>query len=223
MVDTVKDSEYLVTRKTAEEYRKKGYEVGVEVPLDFMPGVKADLLVSKGDETKVIEVKRRASLGADPKTAELARLIESKPGWSFELLLVGEPEKIDSPEGSRSFESRGIADRVNAAKNALASGLSEGAFLLAWSALEATLRQAVSSRDDSDPQMTSPRFILDQAVFRGTVGRADYDFLTGLLRYRNAIAHGFTIDDFSEDLVEALLETTSRIASDASNSDNPNS
>ena len=223
MVDTVKDSEYLVARKTAEEYRKKGYEVAMEASLDFMPGVKADLLVRKGEETKVIEVKTRGSLGADPKTAELARFIESKPGWSFELLLVGEPEKIDSPEGSRSFEDRGIADRIDAAKNSLDSGLPDGAFLLAWSALEATLRQAVSLRDVSDPRMTSPRFILDQAVFQGVVERTDYDFLTGLLRYRNAIVHGFTIDDFSEDLVVALLETTSRIALDASNLDNPNS
>ena len=91
--------EYLLTQKTAEEYRSRGYEVLVEASLDFLPGFTADLLVRKGDEVKVIEVKSRPSLAADPKISELARIIESKPGWTFELLLVSEPEKLDSPEG----------------------------------------------------------------------------------------------------------------------------
>ena len=90
-------SEYLLTPKTAEEYRSRGYEVLLEASLDFLPGFRADLLVRKGDEVKVIEVKSRPSLAADPKISELARIIESKPGWTFELLLVSEPEKLDSP------------------------------------------------------------------------------------------------------------------------------
>ena len=60
-------SEYLLTQKTAEEYRARGYEVLTEASLDFLPGLTADLLVRKGNEVKVIEVKSRPSLGADPK------------------------------------------------------------------------------------------------------------------------------------------------------------
>jgi len=85
MVGPATDSEYLLTRKTAEEYRSNGYEVQLEASLDFFPGFQADLLVRKGDEAKVIDVKSRPSLAADPRISELARLIESKPGWSFEL------------------------------------------------------------------------------------------------------------------------------------------
>ena len=40
-------SEYLLTQKTAEEYRSRGYEVLLEAPLDFLPGFTADLLVRK--------------------------------------------------------------------------------------------------------------------------------------------------------------------------------
>ena len=68
-------SEYLLTKKTAEEYRSRGYEVLAEASLDFLPGFTADLLVRKGDEVKVIEVKSRPSLAADPKVSELARII----------------------------------------------------------------------------------------------------------------------------------------------------
>ena len=119
-------------RKTAEEYRSKGYEVLLEAPLDFMPGFRADLLVRKGDETRVVEVKSRPSLAADPKIGELARLIESMPGWTFELVLVGEPEKVDSPEGARSFEIDGILQRIEEAERSLQAELPEAAFLLAW-------------------------------------------------------------------------------------------
>ena len=94
MIDNVTDSEYLIARKTAEEYRSKGYEVLQETPLEFLPGFRADLVVRKGGEAKVIEVRRRSSLAANPKVRELAEIIDSMPGWSFELILVGEPEKL---------------------------------------------------------------------------------------------------------------------------------
>ncbi|MDE0218316.1 MAG: hypothetical protein OXK79_01535 [Chloroflexota bacterium] len=121
-------SEYLLTQKTAEEYRGKGYEVLIQDPLDFLPGFTADLLVRKGGEVKVIAVKSRSSLAADPKIGELARCIESKSGWTFELLLVSEPEKLDSPEGAHSFASEDIFHRIEEAEKALQSGLLEAAF-----------------------------------------------------------------------------------------------
>ena len=145
MVRDATDSEYLLTRKTAEEYRSMGYEVLLEASLDFFPNFRADLLVRKGDEVKVIEVKSRPSLAANPKIVELARIIDSKPGWSFELLLVGEPEKVDSPEGARSLGSENILQRIEEAEKSLEAGLPEAAFLLAWSAFEAATRE-LSSR-----------------------------------------------------------------------------
>ena len=70
MVNVANNTEYLLTLKTAEEYRSKGYEVLRDAALDFLPGYRADLLVKKGDEVKVIEVKTRSSLAADPKIAQ---------------------------------------------------------------------------------------------------------------------------------------------------------
>ena len=158
-------SEYLLTQKTAEEYRSMGYEVIVEASLDFLPGFTADLLVWKGDEVKVIEVKSRPSLAADPKVSELARIIESKPGWTFELLLVSEPEKLDSPEGARSFESESIVHRFEEAEKALQAGFPEAAFLLAWSAHEAAIREMIAEQGVADSTITGPGYVLDQAVF----------------------------------------------------------
>ena len=223
MVRPTTDSEYLLARKTAEEYRSNGYDVQLEASLDFFPNFQADLLVRKGDEVKVIEVKSRPSLAADPRISELAQLIDSKPGWSFELVLVGEPEKVDSPAGARSFEGQGILRRLDQAEMSLGAGMPEAAFLLAWSACEAAIRELIAAEGVSDARITSPRFVLDQAVFRGVISREEYDNLFGMLKYRNAIVHGFSADDFSHNLVAELIETIRRITTTSSVHGDPDS
>ena len=222
MVRDATDTEYLLTRKTAEEYRSKGYEVLLEAPLDFMPGFRADLLVRKGDEARVIEVKSRPSLAADPKIGELARLIESMPGWTFELVLVGEPEKVDSPEGARSFESAGILHRLEEAERSLQAELPEAAFLLAWSASEAVIRELLAAQGVSGKSITSPGYVLDQGVFHGVISRNDYDALTRMRKYRNAIVHGFGTDDFNGELVMELIATIRRIMTTPAHRDGSN-
>ena len=175
----VTDPEYLLAQKTAEEYRSQGYEVEQGAPLEFLPGFRAVLLVQKDDEMKVVAVKARQSLAADPRIAEVARLLETKPGWSFELLLVSEPERVDSPEGISSFGTDHITKRLEEAEQSLQVGLPEAAFLLAWSALEAAMRTLVVAHGISVTHITSPRFLLDQATFQGLISRDEYDEFNG--------------------------------------------
>ena len=222
MVSDATDTEYLLTRKTAEEYRSQGYEVLFEAPLDFLPGFRADLLARKGDEVRVIEVKSRSSLAAHPRIGELARLIDSKPGWSFELVLVSEPEKLDSPEGARSFENERILQRIEEAEKSLQAGLPEAAFLLAWSASEAVIRGLLAARGVSSTSITSPGYVLDQGVFHGVISRDDYDALTRLRKYRNAIVHGFGMNDFNNDFATDLIDTIRNIMATASLDDGSN-
>ena len=63
-------------RAIAEEYRSKGYEV-IEQPSPeqlpaFLAGYHPDVLVQRGDEAIIVEVKSRSSLVKDPQTKELA-------------------------------------------------------------------------------------------------------------------------------------------------------
>ena len=204
-------SEKLLADITAEEYRNKGYEVSREAQLDFLPGFRTDLVVRKGDEVKVIEVKSRASLAANREIRELARVIHSKPGWSFELLMVGEPEKLDSPEGAQSFEDENILRRIEEAEKALESGLSEAAFLLAWSACEAAIRELLTLQGIANSDITKPGYVLDQSLFHGIIPSEEYQHLTDMQKYRNAIVHGFSVSDFSDDLVTELIDTVRRL------------
>ena len=209
-------SHYLLTKKTAEEYRGKGYEVVLEAPLDFLPGFTADLLVRKGDEVKVIEVKSRPALAADPRIGELARRIESMPGWTFELLLVSEPEKLDTPVGARSFANENIAQRFEEAERALKAGLPEAAFLLAWSALEAAIRVVFAEQGVTESGVTGPHFVLSQAVIHGVISREEYKTLKEMMNYRNAIVHGFSLSDFRAEMVIDLIASGRRIIAAAS-------
>ena len=209
-------SEYLLTQKTAEEYRSRGYEVFLEAPIDFLPGFTADLLVRKGDDVRVIEVKSRPSLAADPRIRELAQSIESKPGWTFELLLVSEPEKLDSPEGARLFEIENIVHRFGEAERAVEADLPEAAFLLAWSAFEAAIRLVIAEQGTKESRITGPNFVLGQAVIHGVISRDEYKFLKKMLSYRNAIAHGFSLSDFRTESVVDLIRAGRRIVHAAS-------
>lgn len=197
--------------KKAAEYRSKGYEVERDCPLEFLPGFLADLVVRKDGETKVIEVKYRTSLAESPKIRELAQILHEKSGWSFELLLVGEPEKLDSPEGARSFGAGEIRQRLAEAEKALEHGLGEAAFLLVWSAFEAATRELIAAEGVSITRVTQSGYVLDQAVYHGVISREDYDRLADMRRYRNAIAHGFDVNGFSNEKVTELIEVVVRL------------
>ena len=197
--------------KKAAEYRSRGYEVEENCPLDFLPGFRADLVVRKNGEAKVIEVRFRASLAGSPQIEELARILHDKPGWSFELMLVGEPERLDSPEGVQSFAREEILQRLDETKRALDHGLSEAAFLLVWSAFEAATRELIAAEGVSIARVTKTGHVLDQAVHHGVISREDYDYLANMRRYRNAIAHGFDVSDFSDEKVTELIEFVRRL------------
>ena len=125
--------------------------------------------------------------------------------------MVGEPEKLDSPEGAQSFEDENILRRIEEAEKALESGLSEAAFLLAWSACEAAIRELLTLQGIANSDITKPGYVLDQSLFHGIIPSEEYQHLTDMQKYRNAIVHGFSVSDFSDDLVTELIDTVRRL------------
>ena len=207
------DTEFLLTRKTAEEYRARGYEVLQEVALDFFPGFHADLVVEKGTDKRVIEVKKRSSLAADPRIAELARLIDAKAGWSFDLLLVAEPENLDSPTEAKPFTPQDVEKRVEEAEEACKVGLFEAAFIIAWSALEAVVRNLSETQEDSSSNITTTAYTLERAFALGALSIEDYAQLVEMRKLRNAVVHGFSVKGVDESLVHGLVSTVRRLQS----------
>ena len=207
MVTKAAGAEYLLLRKTADKYCSEGYDVSFEEPLDFMNGFRADLVVRKDGEAKVVEVKSRYALGAIPQIGELAKRIESKEGWSFELVVVGEPERLHAPEGTRPCTGPAVQRRIAQAEKALATGLPEAALLLAWSALEAGARESLAAEGISDSRILRGTGVLIQAIHHGLLSNEEYNHLDDLGAYRHAISHGFCVEDFDEALARRVIDT----------------
>jgi len=205
-------------RVLAEEYRRKGYEV-VEEPSqeqlpDFLAGYHPDLLIRKGDEAIVVEVKSRTSLAQETQVRELARLLRTKPGWNFELIVVGEEERWRAPEGAHPFDRDDILRGLAAAEQLLHTGFADAALLLAWSASEATVR-LLTEEEAIMLERLAPLYILKQAAMHGVVSREEYHFLTKAMEYRNAFVHGFKPIDFEPALVIEIISMTKRLLQSA--------
>ena len=211
MIEDIAILERKFVAKTAAKYRSRGYEVEEDCPLDFLPGFRADLVARKGDEVRVIEVKSRTSLAATPRLNELAEILYSKPGWSYDLLLVGEPEKLEAPEGSQPFAEEEIRRRLAEAEEVLEKGSGEAAYLLVWSACEAAIRNLIETAEISIRRVTTASYVLDTAVMHGIISREDHDYLTDMMKFRNAIAHGFDVNGFSDKKVAELIEVVERL------------
>ena len=211
MIEDIEILEKKFVAKTVAKYRSRGYEVEENCPLEFLPGFRADLVARKDGEVRVIEVKSRTSLALTPKLNELAEILYSKPGWSYDLLLVGEPEKLESPEGAQPFAEEEIRQRLAEAQKVLERGSGEAAFLLAWSACEAATRTLIETEGISITRVTTAVYVLDMAVMHGIISREEYDYLTDMMKYRNAIAHGFDVNGFSDEKVTELIEAALRL------------
>src|SRR5207248_1964749 len=74
------------------------------------------------------------------------------------------------------------------ASRALASGARRAAFLMAWAAVEAAMREA--ARQEAIPLDTKvPSFVLQTLYVDGPISREDYDRAEQCLRVRNSLVH----------------------------------
>jgi uncharacterized protein YutE (UPF0331/DUF86 family) len=136
----------------------------------------------------------------------LARLLHAKPGWSFELVVVGEKKELDIPEGTCPLTKEEILQRLESAKKLLSSGDLEAALLLAWSIIEAVVRRLIEEEGIALDHLAPP-YVLKQAVTNGVISREDYNLLMYVLKYRNALAHGFKAANLAPTLPRQLIDT----------------
>ena len=191
--------------KRAAEYRSRGYEVSRNVPLDFLPGFRADLVVSKDEQTTVIAVRTRTSLAVDSTIQQLAEILSSKPDWSFDLLLVAEPEQLDAVADIETLTPDAITQWIDSAQRAFDHGLIQAAFLTTWSACEAAVRELVAQAGLDIERVTRSDYLLTQAIDQGVISENEGAYLFEMLAYRNALAHGFAARDFTDERAKALI------------------
>ncbi len=213
-METTSSLERVRARDLADKFRRQGYEV-IEYPSQdqlpsFLTGYRPDMILRKGDESVVVEVKSRESLIGYPKLGDLTELLRSQPGWRLELALVNTGDQIDLPPDAHLFTREDILQIVRESERLMEDGLVEVALLHGWTGVEAAIRLILEENGESPEKLPSIH-VLKIAVMEGLMDRDDYERLDRILEYRNAYAHGFTTADFNATLVDELIETTKRI------------
>ncbi len=180
-------------QEVAEQYTHHGYAVIVEpsasqVP-EFMDGFQPDMLAYKNDEKVVVEVRVKNQI-ADANTVYMAGLINSQPGWRFDLFVVNDsrwPDDVLTTAYEKS--SDGIVEMARNANELDSSGQPEAACLLAWAATEASLRN-LAKRHGVRVERYSPVSLIQTLYSAGLLSLEQYEHLREILKVRNAVAHG---------------------------------
>lgn len=195
------------------EYRQKGYEVLLspkpeELP-DFLRSYRPDMIVSRGEEKVVIEVKSRPSIASAQYLRGLAQAVEEHPGWRVELVMTNPEDALYSVKVEGSLQEHEIKSQLQVARE-LTVHHPESAILFAWSLAEATLR-LLANKEELDLQRPEPLRLLKQLATEGVISKAEYQSLMNAFALRNAIAHGFKTTHLTPNIVLNLIEVTEQL------------
>jgi REase_AHJR-like len=170
MATTTANTERERLLKLAEEYRNKGYEVLLhpnpeELP-NFLRSYRPDMIVRRGEESVIIEVRSRFSLKSTSTQylRNLAQVVEQHPGWRFELVMTNPDDATYSQKAEESFQENEIKSRLQVAKQ-LSDQHPESAILYSWSLMEATLR-LVAEKEELNLQRFDPLYLVKKTNYR---------------------------------------------------------
>ena len=201
--------------KLAQEYRQKGYEVFFhpnpeELP-DFLNNYRPDMIVRRGEENVVIEVKSRSSLNSSSNQylGNLAQAVEKHPGWRFELVMTNPEDTMYSPKAEASLQEHEIESQLQLARQ-LITQHPESAILYSWSLVEATLR-LIAQKEELSLQRFDPLYLIKQLATEGVISKSEYQLLMDALPLRNSIAHGFKTTQITQNYVYELIELTEQL------------
>ncbi|WP_171171091.1 hypothetical protein [Streptomyces sp. I05A-00742] len=209
--------DWVKLRELISDYGARGYSVISREDTSSIPSevrrLRPDLILRKGDETIVVELKGGADSSDHEQAVQLEKLvgvIDRLPNWKLEFHWLG------TPPAKRV--SREQADEITSRARAVQAVDPGAALLLAWAAAEVTLDQMIqqATADDYDSiserrAVRSPKQLVAMAQSLGLISYDIYEILLVASDARNRIAHGFRIDGDVAALASNLLEALQRI------------
>lgn len=198
----------------ANEYRDKGFDVDIgpsqdRLP-DFMKGYSPDLLATKGNENIIVEVKSKQTLRGADYIADLAKIIEDHPGWRLELVVTSSKEEADSTVDLLPLWE--IHHRLRQAEKLLTIGEAEVAIVMAWSALEASIRYNIANQPVKKSSHTAIEAI-KTLYSLGVISKDDYDWIEKIRKVKNNLVHGFKTEKVPNDLIRNLIRIVHEVSS----------
>jgi hypothetical protein len=195
--------------RVIEKYESEGYRVTRAAGTGAVPAEIAhlrsqiDLIAQREGEYVVIEVKRRDQL-YEINPLEMA-IQRDLPGFRYDLV-VYPPSGVDGiPLEDGEPDSEYVESLLEEAHQLLDIGKSRGAFLVASSAIESTMRNA-ARRERLDIGAGDPRFVLKTLYSNGVMSYEDYDRLIHCLDKRNRLVHGLSAGSLEPNDVRFMVE-----------------
>jgi hypothetical protein len=191
---TVAEMEKERISSLASEYLRNGYDVIIDPSVHELPPFLAsftpDIVARSSHGNVVVEVKSTRDFDADD-IKRLADAVAAHPGWKFEVVLANPPVAPDVPPQEELVGSAQVERLLQNAELLAKQGQHDAASLLAWSAVEAILRRHARVVAPEVERQSSAR-VLKHFYGLGFVHEEIYERLSELMRYRNAVAHGFS-------------------------------
>ena len=195
-------------RALARRYEEEGYRVLLHPDRAARPPFLADLapdLLAFGTDVNIVGLVRlREELIGNADFLLLAGAVDAAPGWRLDAEVIPPATPPVVSPAAPELTAREIQARLATARNLSASGEQESALLIAWTAMETSLRQLAG---EYDPAIDRPQPIalIQRLVWLGLLDQRDYERLQRALRHRNLAAHGFRAEGISAELVEEII------------------
>jgi len=207
-------TEQEALEQAAEKYRQEGYTVLIRPSSDDLPGPieghRIDLLARRGAETVAVQVECRDRHFDVVPTAEI---VKAQPGWSYDLIVVPVNGSDELPPGTTA-SATDVQSFLAEAERLLEQGTPRSAFLIAWSAVEAVLREA-ARREELGVESRLPRSILKALLAHEIISREDHEKLQHSLDMRSRLVHGLSPDALEGTDVRYLVAVAKQLLSAA--------
>jgi hypothetical protein len=196
-------------QNVAERYRHEGYAVTLRPTGSDLPGFLAhlgpDMIARKNGDNVVVQVRLKEELGGDQALSHLAGVVNAQAGWRFDLVVMNPKRWADEvPNGAAEPGDAGITALAEEAGKLVQLQFPRAAFVTAWAATEAAMREA-ARREGISLERNDPRFVLTTLYSGGLLSREQYEQLSDTLPLRNAAVHGLQSSAPPPEQTAALL------------------
>lgn len=138
-------------RSLAQQYAREGYRVILHPDQVARPAFLADFapdLLAFGSEENIVGMVRlREELIGDAAVLRLAEAVDTTPGWRLDIEVIPPVTPPVVSPGAQEMTAGEVQVRLSIARNLSAAGEQDSALLLAWSALETSLRRLAEEYD----------------------------------------------------------------------------
>ena len=202
-------------REVAREYRQRGYAVVLDPQPEQLPAFLASfrvaMLAQNDAEQVIVEVRTQDTLAETPELDAIARVLEDRPSWRFELVVTNPRDRSARVfRDATPLAARDIRARLDEARQLARQEHGEAALLLAWSATEALLR-AIAAHEVVPVIAHEPQQVSKSLRTYGLLDADQYATLQQAWHARNMIVHGYQEPQPLAEIVGELLDLADRL------------